>query len=205
MVAFCQGERSSTLIPVVAQPEPADFAANVRSPGQAFLSTLPRPTRRQFKNHDYWRRELTNLKTAYTSVCAYSSFWIPGNCSVDHFLPKSVRPDLAYEWSNYRLAHDKINSNKGDSTEVLDPFLIQVGWFVVDIATLWVNPEASLEQNLRTSIQKTIEILRLNDEQWVRMRFEIYTKYMDGTLSLIDLQTNYPFIAAELQRQNIQP
>ena len=124
---------------------------------------------------------------------------------MDHFLPKRARPDLAYEWTNYRLAHDRINSNKGDSTDVLDPFHIQTGWFTLDIATLWIKPEASLHPNVKGPVQRTIDVLRLNDDQWVQMRFDLLNSYMNKELTIAYLQAKYPFMAAEIQRQGVQP
>jgi hypothetical protein len=55
-------------------------------------------------------------------------------------VPVAVRPDLAYEWSNYRLASQKINSYKGKSTAILDPFHIQPGWFVLNFTNLFIEP-----------------------------------------------------------------
>lgn len=188
---------------MVPRPEPADFAVKVRRPGQTYLAKVPAPNQSQFKKHNYWKFALDSLKTAYGSVCAYSSFWLPSNCSVDHFQPKSLSPDLAYEWTNYRLANDKINVNKGNSIEILDPFYIQDGWFILDFATLWVTPEPSLSANIKKPIQKSIEVLRLNDDPWVKMRFEIFTSYLKGDTKLPFLLKYYPFIAAEIQRQNI--
>jgi hypothetical protein len=193
------------LIPVAPKPEPASFNAKVRTPGQAFLAAVPAPTSKQFKKKQLWKAALPEMKTAYNSICAYSSCWMPGNCSVDHFHPKSARPDLAYEWTNYRLAHDKINMNKGDSTDVLDPFTIQAGWFVLDVATLWVRPEPALQANVKTAVQKTIDVLKLNEDQWVQMRFAIFSSYLNRELALTYLQRTYPFIAAEIQRQGVQP
>lgn len=205
MAAFCRDEGGSVLIPVAPKPEPASFNAKVRTPGQAFLASVPTPMAKQFKKKQFWKAALPDMKTAYNSVCAYSSFWMPGNCSVDHFHPKSARPDLAYEWTNYRLAHDKINMNKADSTDVLDPFTIQAGWFVLDVATLWVRPEPALQATLKAAVQKTIDVLKLNEDQWVQMRFAIFTSYLNKELALSYLQRTYPFIAAEIQRQGIQP
>lgn len=193
------------MIQVASQPEPAGFNAKVRVPGRAFLARVPNPNSKQFRKKEFWKEALQDLKTAYNSICAYSCIWIPGNCSVDHFHPKRVRPDLAYEWSNYRLAHDRINSNKGDSTNVLDPFHIQTGWFTLDIATLWIKPDASLQPNVKGPVQKTIEILRLNDDQWVQMRFDLLNCYLNRELTIAYLQSKYPFIAAEIQRQGVLP
>lgn len=205
MVTFLGNEGNNNLIKVDPQPEPADFDNKVRLPGSVFLARVARPTRRQFKKHDFWKAGLSDLKAAYRNICAYTSVWIPNNCSVDHFLPKSSRPDLAYEWSNFRLAHDRINSIKGDSTDVLDPFYIQTGWFTLDIATLWVNPDPSLQTKVKMPVQDTIDILRLNDDQWVQMRFEVLSSYLNRELTLSFLQRLYPFIATEILRQGVQP
>jgi hypothetical protein len=145
------------------------------------------------------------MRASYSSVCAYSSVWVPTNCSIDHFYPKSLRPDLAYEWTNFRLAHDKINANKGDSVDVLDPFAIQAGWFVLDPASLWVRPEPALQVQVKDAVQKSINILKLNDDLWVQLRFEVFTSFRNGELNISYLQRSYPFIAAEILRQGIQP
>jgi hypothetical protein len=141
------------------------------------------------------------LKTAYGNICAFSSLWIPGQCSVDHYVPKSIRPDLAYEWSNYRLAMDRINNNKADSTRVLDPFQIQNEWFVLDLANLYIGPGDGLDAIIRAQVEETITILRLNDDVWVETRFEVLRDFLNGTVTLDFLQRRYPFIAAEIARQ----
>jgi hypothetical protein len=205
LATFYTNEGYHTLIKVDPMPEPANFNAKVRVPGKAFLTQVPNPTSKEFRKNNFWKATLQDLKTAYGSICAYSCIWIPGNCSVDHFVPKSARPDLAYEWDNYRLAHDRINSKKADSTDVLDPFRIQAGWFILDFATLFLYPEASLQSNIKGAVQRTIDILSLNDDPWVKMRFEILKSYLDGELKISFLQRNYPFIAAEIQRQSILP
>ena len=55
---------------------------------------------------------------------------------VDHFYPKSVRPDMAYEWSNFRLASLKLNCRKREFQDVLDPFTIEPGWFCLSFPSL---------------------------------------------------------------------
>jgi hypothetical protein len=195
------------LIPVARQSEPADFAANVRRPGQAFLRTTPRPTNNDFRTRDFWKAALPQLRTAYHDICAYSSLWMPLHCTVDHYFPKSSYPHLAYayEWSNYRLALDRINNNKGNSVDVLDPFTIQAGWFVLDMATLFVQPSAVAPAAVRTRVQRSIDLLRLNDDPLVAFRFDIVKNYLDANLRIEYIEEKYPFIAAEIRRLGIQP
>jgi hypothetical protein len=68
-----------------------------------------------------------------------------------------------------------------------------------------VRPEPALQPNLKISVQRSIDILRLNDDQWVQMRFEIFTNYLNRELTLTYLLGKYPFVAAEIQRQGVQP
>jgi len=91
--------------------------------------------------------------------------------SVDHFQPKSTYSHLAYEWSNYRLAHSKINSYKGNSVGILDPFHIQPGWFILDFANCHVRPNPATAQAIQNSVSHTIAVLRLNsDDSLVQFR-----------------------------------
>lgn len=201
LASLPRSERGENLIRSALTPEPPRFASSVRTRGEAYLRVNPTPTTKQFARHAYWKAALPWLKAAHGNVCAYSSLWIPGQCSVDHFEPKTVRPDLAYEWSNYRLATDRINTNKGDSTRVLDPFQIENGWFVLDLANLFVMPGAGLDPATRAQVEDTINILHLNDDVWVEFRFEVLRDFLEGTVALDFIQRRYPFIAAEIARQ----
>lgn len=192
------------MIPVTPQPEPSSFDAVVRRRGQNFLRHNAHPSAKQFKKKSFWKDALPELKRAYNGVCAYSAVWVPTSCSVDHFKPKVMHPHLAYEWSNYRLADAKINSNKGNSS-VLDPFRVQLGWFILDTAALWIRPEPTLPANVFTEVKTTISTLRLNDDDWVNQRFEIFTDYLNKKVELDFLQRRYPFMASEIVRQNVQP
>lgn len=194
------------MIPVTPQQEPADFDMKVRKPGQNYLRINPNPSGKEFRssNSDYWRLCLPQLRDAYRRVCAYSSLFIPGSGSIDHFIPKSVDRRLAYEWRNYRLATPQINNNKGENVGVLDPFTIKLGWFILDPATLWVHPESTLAQALKDRVQRTINVLRLNDDSFVQYRFQVFSSYIDGKLVMADLESKHPFIAAEITRQGIK-
>jgi hypothetical protein len=194
------------VIPVAPQDEPPNFEANVRTPGRAFLKKFRHPGSERFKKSkaSYWQACLPELRQAYSEICAYSACWIHLGGTVDHFWPTSVRPDRAFEWDNYRLALSKLNSYKKDSTDVLDPFHIQPGWFVLNFNNLFVEPNVGLTANVETAIQKTITILRLNsDDRLVKLRLAVVKEYARGELTLDYLSRRYPFIAGELQRQNL--
>jgi len=125
--------------------------------------------------------------------------------SIDHFLPKSRRCDLAYEWSNYRLATHRVNLHKSDSLDVLDPFQIQPGWFVLDFPSCLVVPGPGLSPDLTSKIRYSIEVLKLNiDDSFVQERCDLMVEFSIGGVALPYLKRRYPFLAMEIERQNIQ-
>jgi len=188
------------------QQEPAGFDANVRKRGQAFLKTNQRPKSSDFKPHQYWKWAAQELYDAYQRTCAYSCMYIPTPTgTLDHFAPKVQRPDLAYEWGNYRLALHRMNSYKADRTDILDPFFVQAGWFVLDFPSCLVRPGDGLAGGLADQVQITIEALKLNDDDaLVQERCDIMVLFAQGHVSLQFLQRRYPFLGAEVLRQNIQ-
>ena len=191
------------MIRITPQAEPAPFNRNVRIPGNSFLLRLHRaPTRTEWGQNNYWKSCLSDLQSAYHDICAYTACWLPDSASVDHFIPKSTPAGrtLAYEWNNYRLASQKVNSKKGDLS-VLDPFTVNDSWFVIDFASSMVRPSRTESIQTQATIQRTIDILGLNDRTWVRVRFTVLRQYATQKVSFEYLQECYPFIARELERQ----
>jgi hypothetical protein len=199
---------SDIVIPVVAQLEPADFDEKVRTPGGAFLIMIPRPNTKEFERAPYWRQALGELYRAYGKICAYSAHWIPpdtGQPSVDHFIPKNVAPELAYEWSNFRLASLKMNSRKWTYQDVLDPFTIERDWFTLDFPSLLVMPNVNLSLINSEKVQATINRLRLNDDETCVEHRQIWVAgYCKGDITFDFLGRYAPFIAYELDRQNLR-
>ena len=194
------------MIRVQQQAEPQNFEADVRQPGAAFLAKNPRPTSKEFgKPNNFWKKIAGDLYDAYSGVCSYSGFYIPlRGGTVDHFLPKSTFPELAYEWSNYRLASFRMNLHKGDSADVMDPFTVQTGWFIIDFPSCLVRPADDLTGITLEQVARTIEVLKLNDDDdLVQERCNIMLDFVDGDVTLRHLQRRYPFIAAEIERQGL--
>jgi hypothetical protein len=188
------------MIPVREQAEPANFGVLVRAPGEAFLRTNRSPKRADFSRHDYWRRALPDMKSKYSSTCAYSAMPVIGDASIDHFLPKTIYPVQAYMWSNYRLCMASLNGKKGNDQTVLDPFSIQPNWFHLDLASLFVQPNPDAPRIVQPRIRRTIDVLGLNSTTLITARFNIYAAYLrNGDLDF--LTEFYPFIAVEVTRQ----
>lgn len=193
------------MIPVKPQPEPAGFERKVRSKGVVFLQAVTQL--KAWDNREYWRECLKDLCGAYNQVCAYSAQWIPpieGSSTVDHFIPKSVKPELAYEWSNFRLACSKMNARKRDFQDVLDPFQMKPGWFTLNFPSLLVKPNPDLEESIKSQVRSTIKRLKLNDDDvCVKHRQDWLMRYCEEEFKFEFLKKTAPFIAYELERQNL--
>ena len=187
------------MIHVDLQPEPASFDAAVRQRGLAWLAAnqiapnAPLPQGTQLP--DYWRVCLPDLRGRYRNCCAYLALRIElveDRPSVDHFIPKSGQPALAYEWSNYRLARAPTNSRKGHHTDVLDPCAVQTGWFRLEMVTGRIYPSPVLPANTRQAVQATIDRLRLDDEPMRDLRAQHLQRYHEDHWSAADLHTHSP-------------
>lgn len=193
------------MIPVTPKPEYTEFDNQVRRPGLAFLKKTPEPTTADFRRHTYWRRAMPHLRAAFSSACAYTTLYLIDGGTIDHFLPKTSCPHLAYEWENFRLARQKMNQRKGDTTDVVDPFKIKPGWFVLDIPSCLVRPGRGLSVVLKKRIKSTINILRLNtDDSMVQERCNMLVDLADGNVTMEFLDKWYPFLSSEVRRQDIE-
>lgn len=190
------------MIRVAPRPEYPQFDIEVRRPGAAFLATCPKPTSEQFKKKNFWSKAARELHAAYSGICAYTAMYLTEQGSVDHFLPKTAYPDLAYEWSNFRLARGRVNSSKGNLTDILDPFDVQDEWFHMEVPACLLKPNPALDIDLRRKIAHTINSLRLNqDDNYVQERCNILIEFARGDVSIGFLRRRYPFLAKEVDRQ----
>jgi len=213
------------LIRVTPAPEPPDFNAKVRQPGLSaideFLGRPPRlkrpgPKRSKIADHEqdipaeafppYWRQTLPEMLAAYEHRCSYLAMYIhdaTGSPTVDHVLPKSCDWNHVYEWSNYRLCAAIINSKKGQLLSLIDPFDVQLGWFVLNVNTLHVERDPNAPQAEWVRIDATLPLL--NQRPCVREREEYVRCYQlgpgAGGFDLVHLEFRAPFIAFELRRQ----
>lgn len=196
-----------TMIKILPQPEPDSFETVVRVPGLRFLRMQPHPTSKQWAGRDYWRLSGNELREAYEHTCAYSCSYIAsdtGSNSVEHYVSKDADPLLAYEWSNYRLVCGRLNGRKSNYDDVLDPFAVEDGWFVLDFPSLLVRPSDDLGIDLRTKVESTIARLKLNDDETcVHGRLVWVEAYCKGHITVEFLQKMAPFVYKELVRQDL--
>jgi hypothetical protein len=209
------------MIRVEPAPEPADFDNKVRQPGLRAIAEMtgsPGLPKRRGRPREVvaaspdeipadkfpalWTAALPELLESYGRVCAYMSFYIErvtGAASVDHMLPKSVDWREIYEWRNYRLACSWMNSRKNDYQDVLDPFEINNGWFRLELVGYQVIPAPGLPADIHERVQATIDRLKLNDYECLKLREEYAEDFHHGDLSLNRLRQRAPFLAREIE------
>ena len=198
------------MIPVQLPAPPAHYSTAVRQPGLKFLASTPKPTNPQWNKHRYWQNIHGDLYNWHNGVCVYCASWTPrprghgvDHTSIDHFVPKSKNPPLAYEWSNFRLVRSKLNNRKDNFQDVLDPCTLQPGWFRLSFTTFFLEPDATLSPQDRTRVIATIQRLLLNaDTDYVYERARVIYRYAAGKITFSDVQRLYPFIASEMQAKS---
>jgi uncharacterized protein (TIGR02646 family) len=198
------------MIHVAAQTEPASFDVEVRQKGLAWLRkkkiALDQPLPPNTTIEPYWRHCLDHMHTSYNGCCAYLAIFferVTGGGSVDHFIAKSQRADLAYEWSNYRLACSRMNSRKREYDDVLDPFEVETGWFRLELVSGRLYPNPTLQPDQLTAVQATIERLGLDDAGNREMRARHYLEYREGYYTADFLEKRSPFVWTESNRQEL--
>ncbi len=198
------------MIHVAAQPEPASFDTEVRQKGLAWLRrkkiALDQPLPPKTTVEPYWRHCLDEMHSGYDGCCAYLAVFferVTGGGSVDHFIAKFQRADLAYEWSNYRLACSRMNSRKLDYDDVFDPFKVETGWFYLEPITGRIFPNLQLSAEQRSTVQATIDRLGLDDAGNREMRARHYQEYREGFYTADFLQKRSPFVWSEANRHGL--
>jgi len=191
------------MIPVKLQDEPKNFEKKVRQPGKKWLA------KRSVENTEvknYWSKVKEEIYESYSGICAYYAEKIHRSTSfhqIDHFLPKSKFPDLAYEWSNYRLSSETANRRKWDFEDVLDPFTIEHDTFRLWLHSGEVTLNPNLDSTLRLQAETTMQRLQLNHEDLKRSRCDAFNKFSSGRIDAIELLERAPFVHYEAVRQGL--
>ena len=118
--------------------------------------------------------------------------------TVDHFVSVNEDRSLAYEWSNYRFASSGLNcsKNRARAADLLDPLVVQEGWFIVLLPSLQLAATDQIPPALSPLAEATIRRLKLvDDERGIRQRRQWYALYQCGRLSLEGLRQMAPLIA----------
>lgn len=150
---------------------------------------------------DLWTRALDDMLAAYGRICAYVAVYIERvtAATIDHWIPKSRDPRLAYEWSNYRLGCSKMNGRKSVRVDLVDPFEVRDGDFALELVGFQVLPGVEPDHPSFAALTATIDAFKLNDYECCALRGEYFAAYRDGDLSYLEARA--PFVAREVRRQ----
>ena len=124
---------------------------------------------------------------------------------VDHFFSitearKVGQDHLAYDWGKLRYCDGWINQKKG-SVAVLDPFLVQPGWFRIILPSLQLVATNEIPAQHREIASFTLKRLGLTDEEAiVRFRSSWFQTYRKRKCDLDDLREVAPLIALAVEQ-----
>jgi hypothetical protein len=188
------------MIPVQTVREPEDFDVKVRAKGNRWLAKNPRTRKRP---PSYWSDFTPILAKGFGNLCGYAAMYVPNGGTVDHYLSFKNRPDLAYEWTNYRFASTDWNSIKKNADEqILDPYEIGEGWFEILLPSLIMRTTNAVPARLREKAEYTLDRLKLRDGvKIIRWRQAWYEMYESRELNLDGLRHVAPLLADAVDRE----
>lgn len=127
--------------------------------------------------------------------------------TVDHYLSKKNRPDLAYEWSNYRYCTGHVNACKGNYDDrILDPFDAEADWFEVLIPSLQLVLTDKVPFEFREKAEFTLHQLQLQDsDRIIKQRTYYYNAYKKGNMSIEQLEQDAPLLARAIHDNGVKP
>jgi hypothetical protein len=188
------------VIPVAKVARPVGYAS-VKTGGDAWLKANPTAKRPK----DLWSVFLPELADGFSHLCGYAAMLDPTGGTVDHYLSWKNRPDLAYEWSNFRFVSAVLNSSKRTADDtVLDPYLVKSGWFEIILPSLQMRVTDKVPASHRARAVFTLKRLKLGDgEKIVRWRRHYYARYEAGQLDVDGLRAFAPLIADAVEREQL--
>lgn len=188
------------MIPVGKVAEPPGYAS-IKAGGDAWLSANPAAKRPK----DLWSPFLPELAEGFSHLCGYAAMLDPTGGTVDHYLSWKNRPDLAYEWTNFRFVSYILNASKQTADDtVLDPFLVQSGWFEIILPSLQMRVTRKVPAAHKAAAEFTLKRLKLGDgEKIIRWRRHYYARFEAGQLDLDGLRIFAPLVAEAVERAQL--
>lgn len=148
-------------------------------------SKIPEPEKKSLLSHYRHNDIQTALSASSHHKCAFCEC-IPGESShieVEHFEPKSLYPDLAFEWDNLLPSCRICNEAKADADTRTNPIInpaIEAPEQLLTYSFLQIKPLEGSGQEQKA--QQTIDVCNLNCERLYNARatlMKAITEYID--------------------------
>ncbi len=173
-------------------PQPSFLQENYKKWGKAYKAKRDKNSSAVFQWRKYARKGVNQhlleaLEPSAKSHCAFCDGYPLGTFArqtLEHFRPKSLFPELAYNWWNLFVCCDICQASKGEEfdAKLLKPDLEDYQfdrYFILNYATgeIELNPAADgFEQECA---QMTIALYQLNEHGRPQSRLSEYRKYQD--------------------------
>jgi hypothetical protein len=184
--------------PVARVVEPPEFATT-RERGNTWLTrNLTSPDRPPA----YWRDFSMDLGRGFHYLCGYMALWTTDG-TVDHFVSVDEDRSRAYEWDNYRYVAGWVNSSKQNvvSTDLLDPYEIEDGWFEILLPTLELVLTSKVPPDKRARAERTLARLPIGrDGRAIKRRAVYYEEYQKREIGLDEIRRRAPLLAAAIEK-----
>jgi uncharacterized protein (TIGR02646 family) len=142
--------------------------------------------------------ELSNFHCSYCGIFPLKQS--VGGRSIDHFKPKSLFQNFAFEWNNLFIACSDCQKIKGSNFPDIEPLKPDSChyhfdyWFEIDwtVHKNHIIPNKDRTQQEQIIAQKTIDWLGLNDGDRPQARFDEFLKYNSSDIEDVN-KWSYPF------------
>jgi uncharacterized protein (TIGR02646 family) len=116
--------------------------------------------------------------------------------TIEHFVPKTLKPLLAYVWKNLFLCCDQCQEYKNDlyHKALIKPDMASYKfdeYFIIDFATGELHPNPTFPQNVMAA-QQTILLYGLNKDSRPQLRLDEVTAY-DNTVPAAQILDNFSY------------
>ena len=158
-------------------PEPGWLAENSPRWADLFVALRKKNPRASFQwaqleKVSVYEKLVTALQPMSAGHCAYcDAFPLDAGSQeqIDHFLPKSIHPELSYTWSNLYLCCPHCNGAKHDQhvPDALrpdEPGYTFERFFVYDNLTGRLSPHPAATPEQQRRVERTIELFGLNED-----------------------------------------
>ncbi len=186
--------------------KPEGFDKKCKEPGDKWVRENPKPDpipkgyRRELPSH--WTKFAEDVRIMFRGICGYSFMYDASGGSIDHYISQKTDEDLAYEWTNYRLAMERINKSKQNKDDqVLDPFDADDAWIDVQLPSMQYRTAKDVPEPFKGKIDFMLEHMKLiNDEALIRPRRMWFNQYLLGKLTIEGLREYAPVLARAAEK-----